>query len=123
MTYRTAASLVAVVCAVLALLFILAPHLYAPTYGVEADTGAVFITRRAGPGFLGLALILWVSRDAPASKLRGGVAMGAALCFAGVAATGVFDWARGVASASILIAAVSEVLLAVVLIYTSRNSA
>ena len=120
MNYKFVASLVAAVCVVLFALFMFAPQLYAPTYGVTADTGAVFMTRRASPMFLALAWILWASRDAPRSALRDSVSFGGALSFAAVAATGVFEWATGVASSAILVAAVSEVGLAALLVYTAK---
>ena len=120
MSFRLAARITATICVILLVILGLFPASYAPTYGVAADAGAQFITRRASPMFAGLAVVLWFASHAPRSPLRDGVAFGVALTFAGIAVTGVLAFVSGVASPAILIAALGEVVLAAALIAT-RN--
>ena len=121
MSFRLASSLVALVCLILFFALLIAPQLYTPTYGVAADAGAQFMTRRASPMFLGFAVIFWLSRGSDPSAARDAIIYGGAAAFVGVALTGVFAWTSGVASFAILIAAILECALAAVLLVSKRN--
>lgn len=121
MTFRIIARLVAIVFAVLFAILCFVPTAYAPTYGVVADDAVQFITRRASPMFIGPAIILWVAASALHGPLRDAVAVGVALTCIGIAATGVFAWAQGIASPVILIAAALECVMAAALLLTRKN--
>lgn len=110
--FRFVAMFVAVVCLVLFFLLLGWPGSYTATYGVDGDTGASFMARRASPMFLGLAVMLWMVRDAGAGPSRRAIGLGVAITFVGIAATGLFEYARGVANPAIVVAAVAEVLIA-----------
>lgn len=115
------ARLIAVVCAVLFVILCFVPQAYAPTYGVTADEGVQFLTRRAAPMFIAPAIILWIAAAAPRTPLRDGIAGAVALMFIVIAVTGVSSWAQGTATASILVAAVLECLIAAALWFTRKN--
>ena len=121
MSFALVARIVAVICAVLFVILLVFPAVYAPTYGVVADTGAQFITRRAAPMFIAPVVILWFAAQAPDSPLRHAVALGFALAFVGIAATGVAEYLAGTSSAAILIAALGECLIAAALWVTRKN--
>jgi hypothetical protein len=121
MNFSLIARIVAAVCMVLFALFCFVPQLYAPTYGVEADAGAVFITRRASPMFFGLALILWVTSSEPVSRLRDMVVIATAVIFAGVATTGLLAYLSGQANQTILVAALAEGVLASLLLRANAS--
>lgn len=121
MSFSVAARIIAAVCAVLAVVWIFFPTLYTPAYGVAADAGAQFMTRRAAPMFVGQVVILWVAASQPRSALRDAVALGVSVIFAGIAMTGIVAFAQGVAAPTILIAALFECLAAIVLWVTRKN--
>ncbi len=110
--FRYVATFVAVVCLVLFGLLMGWPGSYTGTYGVAGDAGATFMARRASPMFLGLAVMLWMVRDAGAGPSRRAIGLGIAVMFAGIAATGLFEYARGVANHAIVVAAVAEIAIA-----------
>lgn len=99
-------------CLALFLLLVSSGGYYAETYGVTGDAGAVFISRRASPMFLGLAALLWMARDLPRGPGRDAICIGMAVMWAGIAVTGVYEFATGVAKPAILLAAVAETGLA-----------
>jgi len=121
MTFQLAARLVVLVCAVLFVIFLCAPHAYSPLYGVETNQSAQFMTRRAAPMFLAPMFILWAASSAPRSGLRDAVALGVAVMFAGVCVTGVAAWMQGIASPMILWAAAGEAVIAALLLSTRKN--
>ncbi len=121
MTFKPVARGVALVCAVLFVVLAFVPQAYAPTYGVVADEGVQFLTRRASPMFIAPAIILWLAASAPRSGLRDGVVIGVALMWVGVALTGVVAWMQGIASPLILLAAALECTLAA-LVWAARKN-
>ena len=102
----------ALLCVVLFAVFLIAPGTYVSLYGVTADTGAVFLGRRAAPLFLGLAVFFWIMRHVGPGPLQDATAFAAALTFAGIAATGVWAYLIGTASFAILVAAGLETAIA-----------
>lgn len=121
MSFALVARGVAVVCAVLFVILCFFPASYAPTYGVAADEAAQFITRRASPMFIAVAVVLWAAASAQRSALRDAIAGGVAVTFVAIAATGILAWGQGVASAAILVAAALECAMAAALWLTRKN--
>ena len=121
MSFALVARIVAAICTALFVIFLVFPATYAPTYGVAADEGALFITRRAAPMFIAPIIILWLAASMPNSPLRRAVAAGFALTFAGIAVTGIAAFLTGTASAAVVIAALGESLIAAALWLTRKN--
>jgi len=121
MTYTFVARALSVVFMVLFLVLFALPALYTLTYGVVADEGVQFMTRRAAPMFAGPAVILWVAATAPRSALRDGVSLGIVVIFLGIALTGTMAFFQGIAAPTILIAAIFECLAAATLWAVRKN--
>ena len=121
MSFALAARIVAAVCVVLFVILTVFPSLYTPTYGVPADQGVQFMTRRASPMFLGTAVVLWAAARSPPTSLRDAVAFGVAVIFAGIAVTGVLAFVQGIAAPTVLVAAAFECLAAGVLVAVRKN--
>lgn len=119
--FRTVASLTAVLMAVLGVFILVSPGAYMATYGVLAQDSGLFMGMRAAPMFLGVAVLLWLARQEPASSLRNALALGIAVTFAGVSGTGIFEYVTGGANAMILGAAASELLIAALFVATTRT--
>jgi hypothetical protein len=121
MTFQLISRLVAAVCAVLFAIFLFAPQVYSPLYGVETNVSAQFMTRRAAPMFLAAMIILWAASSARRSPLRDAVALGVAAMFAGVCITGLIALMQGIATSMVLMAALGEALIPVLLLSTCKN--
>lgn len=121
MKYELTARFIALVCFILCALLLVLPWAYTPTYGVPADTDVQFMTRRAAPLFLVPAGVLWVVATEPHSPLRDRLTLWVMAAFMGTAATGLVAFAQGVASWTILVAAVLECAMAAVLWVTRKN--
>lgn len=121
MTFRLVAMVLAAFCAALSVMWFVDVGLYTVTYGVASDEGTQFFGRRVSPILLGLALMFYMARNAPPSPLRRAMAMGIAVAFAGVGATGVMAYADGVASFAILIAAGTEFAAAAACVAVSQS--
>lgn len=113
-------TLTAICCLALFGLLLTSGAFYAETYGVTGDDGAVFISRRASPMFLGLAVLLWMSRDLPPGAARDAICSGMAVMWAGIAVTGLYEYATGFARFPIVLAAIAELGLAVAFVVLRR---
>ena len=119
--YRITAIVTSILCLVLFAIFLVAPGTYSELYGITGDRGGEFLGRRASAMFLGLAAILWLTRNEPISTVRSAISYGIAFVFAGIAFTGLFEFGRGNANFSIVIAAVGELVIAFVFLLTTRR--
>jgi hypothetical protein len=78
---------------------------------VEPTASVLLLTRRIGCLYLGLALVFFLARKAPASPARTALSAGAVVITLLLAATGVHALALGHAGKGILISAAIELLL------------
>ena len=120
--FRFVALGASVIFLILFVLLAFLPATYVVTYGVEGDAGAIFMGRRASSMFLGLALLMWQVRDAPASSLRSTICWAMAVLFAGIAVTGIIEYLNGTAGAVILIAALGELIVAALFVGARDSS-
>lgn len=119
--FKLASILTALLCAALFPLLLISPADYVQTYGLLADAGADFLGRRASPMFLGLAVLLWLARDAPPSPLRRAISLGLAATWAGIAVTGLYEYGRGTADVLIVGAAAVEMVLAFLFLAAAKR--
>ncbi len=117
--------LASVVSAILSLalfpLLLLNSGFYVQSYGVTADAGADFLGRRASPMFLGLAVLLWMGRGIGAGAARDAICYGMAAMWAGIAATGIYEFSVGTAQPMIVAAAALELVLAMAFLVARRR--
>ena len=121
-SFYQAAVFVAVLCAALFALLLFDARIYIDLYGVTGGEGALFTGRRAAPLFAGFAVLFWCARNAEPSPLRHGICWTAIVTFALIAMTGIFAFATGIASFSILVAAICELLIAGVFLQCVRQA-
>jgi hypothetical protein len=119
--FRITAIVSAIVFLALFGLLLVDGRLYVATYGVPQDAGADFLARRAAPLFLGLAVILWMLRDLPVGATRDALCLGMVPLWFGIAATGVYEYATGQASAAVLVAAAAAILIGGVFLVARRR--
>ena len=79
-------------------------------YSLQPPT--VFLSRRIGAIYLGLAVMFVVGRDAPPSRLRDAICVGFAIALALIALTGIIERAANRVSNGILVPTTFETLLA-----------
>ena len=119
--FPTLARICAAVCAALAAILLLVPNVYAVLHGVDPGPSGAFLGRRLAPLFAGLALMLWLSRDAPRSPQRQAMCLGLALAWGGIACTGLLAFSRGEASLTVLLAGVVEAAFCGAFLLTARR--
>ena len=114
--FRTVSVGSAILCLALFPLLLLNGGFYVQSYGVTAHAGADFLGRRASPMFLGLAALLWFGRNTGIGPARDAICYGMAFMWAGIAATGIYEFTVGTAQPMIVGAAALELVVAVAFI-------
>ena len=102
-------------------LLIVAPQLYLSLYLSAYTADHAFAAQRLAPAVIGLGGVMWAARTLPPGPFAASFGMIAAGVWMGVAATGVFHFLSGVANVNILVAAATEVVLAALFAYVSRQ--
>ena len=120
--YRGLFSIVSVLVIALGVVLIVAPQAYLSLYLTSYSADHAFAAQRLAPAIIGLGALMWVARSLEPGPLAVSFAGIAALVWIGVAATGVFHFMTGVANANILVAAGTEVALAVIFAIASRRA-
>ena len=106
---------------VLGIILLLWPGAYLSLYVPRYDPNMPFAAQRLAPAIVGLGALLLLARTLPAGPFATRFAALTALVWFGVAATGVFHYATGVATSNILIAGVAEVALGVLFLGAARS--
>jgi hypothetical protein len=109
--FRVSSALAALICVILAVIFLVSPGQYVATYGVAADTSGLFLGRRTSSLFLGVAVILWMLRNHADPDVQRAVCWGMIVIFGGIAVTGLSAFVTGIAANTILVAAVGELVI------------
>lgn len=105
----------------LGLLLIFAPMVYLSLYVPDATSDMAFAAQRFAPAVIGLGALIWAARGLPSGAVAATLCLIGAGIWGGVAATGVFHYLSGIAGSSILVAASSEVILALLFLIASRQ--
>ena len=111
-TFQHVAMLLAAVCIALGVLWLADPASYAALYSVDIDHAGGFLGRRAAPVLIALGVLFYMARHEPPSPLRRVLCLASAFAFIGVACTGVWAYFDGTATIAVVVAAVSEVVIA-----------
>lgn len=82
-------------------------------WGMEVQSETVVVGRRLGTVYLGMAIILWLSRQAPVSELRLAISAGLLFSMVVLAILGVREYQAKRVNASILISVGLEIFLTI----------
>lgn len=113
MTFRTTATVAAVIALVLGLGYLFAGHLVVGRWQVEPTQGVLLLGRRMGAVYLGLSAMFFAARSAGPSPARSALSAGAALALFLLSLLGIYEFATGEAARGILVSAAVELLLAI----------
>ena len=112
LSYRTISVCAAALCGVLGFSLLVLPVIVYWIFGIMGNDTTDFMSRRAAMLFLGFAIILFQSRNAPNSAIRRSLSLGVWVAMLGLAATGLFEFAIGRAGGGIWLAIVTELAFA-----------
>jgi len=112
LSFRQAAIAGSSICFALAALWMGAPQFILWIWQVNGSDSTLMIARRGAALFLGLAVILWLTRNAETSPARYAIAVGFSASCATLAALGTYEYVAAHAGSGLLIAIAVESLLA-----------
>jgi len=112
MTFTTISVISAVVALALGGGFLFAPSFMLGQWGLAHEAPAVFVSRRIGAIYLGLAVVFALGRGAAESTLRDALCVGLAVALVLLAGTGMAEARAKRVSSGIAVSIVVEVLLA-----------
>ena len=114
-------TLVGLFACILGVILIVAPNVYLSLYVPAFEDNMVFAAQRLAPAIIGLGGLLLLSRDLPQGVYTARFATLTSLVWFGVAATGLYHYATGIATFGIVIAAVTEVALGSLFLIAARQ--
>lgn len=112
LNYKTASTYTALIAFTLFTILILLPEMLFWLFGIEQSSSALFVGRRMAMLFLGLAILLWVGRNAEHSESRQAICLSVAVSMCALAGLGVFEFQQGQAGPGILLAVMTELTIA-----------
>ncbi len=116
--FKLLMTIVGLFAGLLGVVLLVMPQVYLSLYVVDYTPQMDFAAQRFAPVVIGLGALLFSVRNAAPSPIVVALTGIAALVWFGVAGTGVFHYATGIAGASILVAAASEAVLGVIFAVT-----
>ncbi len=108
MTFRLLNQAATLLCLILSATLIFLPELIYFIFSLTGDAVGDFLAKRAGMLFLGLATLLYFSRNAEASSARSAISLGLAVAMGGLALLGSYEYFRGYAGVGIWLAIITE---------------
>lgn len=112
MNFSSIAIATSIAAALLGVGWLLAGRLLLKRWGIEANPTGLLVGRRLGAVYLGIALMLFLGRSAPASEFRSVVCMGMFMALVLLAGLGLIEFKAHRAGPAILLSVVLEVILA-----------
>lgn len=112
MHFRSLAHLTTALCAFLAIGLMLAPGVFAATFGLDPVPEAAVMARRAAILFVGLGGLIYSTRALPEGPARRGVALSVFAMMAGLILLGLTELALGRVGWGIFVAVVPETAFA-----------
>jgi hypothetical protein len=113
LSFRNVSVVSSAICFVLAFFWIVVPQFLLWIFQVESLEPALFVARRGGALFMGIAILLFLAREAESSKARRAIALGFATSCIILALLGIYELAARHAGIGILLAVTVESTLAV----------
>jgi len=121
--FRRVSMAIAFLLLVLSAAWMFAPAAMLASWGIGFDAAAGVVSRRSAALLAGLAVMFWLARNANASTARSALVGGFVTANLTLAALGVFELARGQASANILVAVLIELAFPIALLHAVRADA
>jgi hypothetical protein len=112
MSYKTTATVTSFICFCLAGVWAFGSAILLNLWGVDYASSAGFVGKRGAALFLGLGVMLSLTRDAEPSKARTSLTVGLIVAFTTLALLGVLEFALGNAGFWILSAVIVELMIA-----------
>lgn len=112
MTFTIVSTIAAVATILLGIGFLFSSSFMLDQWGLTHGPPTVFLSRRIGAIYLGLAVMFIVGRNAPPSRLRDAICIGLAIALALLALTGIIERTAKRVSAGIAVSIVVEFFLA-----------
>ena len=112
MSFQAIALVMTVAGSLLGFRFIFAGGSVLDEWGIERTAGALVLFRRIGAIYLGLALMFFLARAAPASEIRSAACLVSSSAIALLACLGLFEFLMRRAGAGIFRSIVAEAALA-----------
>jgi hypothetical protein len=110
--YKGVSISTAFIAMTLCLVLLLAPEILFSLFSIQENSSAFFIGRRAAMLFLGISIFSWVGRNAVNSESRQAICLGLAISMFTLALLGSAEFIRGYAGIGILLAIITEFILA-----------
>jgi hypothetical protein len=110
--FKIVSVITAVIAFILSMVLILTPELLFILFNIEENSSAFFIGRRAAMLFLGISVFTWVGRNAFHSESRQAICLGLTISMLALAVLGITEYLRGFAGIGILLAVITEAVLA-----------
>lgn len=112
MDFSITATATAIAASTLGLAWLLAGKRLLARWAMEANEQSLLVGRRLGAAYLGIAVMLWIGRNAPPSEFRTAATMGMFLALLLLAFLGVLEFKAHRAGAGIIVSVVLEIVLA-----------
>ncbi|MGB3541946.1 hypothetical protein [Rubrivirga sp.] len=111
MSFKTLCLAGATITLILSGVLMVHPPLLLSLFDLDGGTSIEVMTRRASVLLLGIAVTLWLARDAAPSPLRRAVAVGTAVTMLGLATLGTVEILRGSVGPGVILAIGTEIVL------------
>lgn len=111
-SYPLVSKLASALCFTLFVCLFLAPELIYWIFGLIGNDVSDLMARRAAMMFMGLAAIIFLSRNAEPSQLRQSLCLGLAIMMGALAIIGIFEFLRGAVGVGIWFAITTEIAFA-----------
>lgn len=121
LSFRRVATLIALSFFTLALTLLFAPHVLLADWGLDVTASVAVVCRRAAALFAGIALMLFLARNAEPSSTRSALITGLVFSCLMLAALGCFELVVGHVTPRILVAVFIEVMFALALLHAGRG--
>lgn len=110
--FKVVSVITAVIAFVLCVVLILFPEVIFMLFNIDENSSAFFIGRRAAMLFLGISVFTWAGRNASHSESRQAICLGLTISMLALALLGITEYLRGFAGIGILLAVITEGILA-----------
>jgi hypothetical protein len=125
MSFKNIAIVSAIIAFVLGMGYLFFGSLVIGRWEIEPTNNILFLCRRMGSIYLGLSIILFLSRSLPLSMARTTLSIGLAVALSLLALLGIYEYSLDRVGSGILVSVVIESLLAIgyiMVLYNDRKS-